>query len=80
MNATSALIAEYLGNGGLFNPEMMDHDKVRDMLIDLRDQMVELEAIREYLWPNQTGMPNRHRNALVAIQARERLLRRQIKT
>lgn len=27
-------ITNYLGNGGLFNPESMDHDKVRDLLID----------------------------------------------
>lgn len=29
-------VADYLGNGGLFNPEMMDHDKVRDLILDLR--------------------------------------------
>jgi hypothetical protein len=30
-------IKNYLEVGGLFNPEMMDHDKVRDLIIDLRD-------------------------------------------
>lgn len=30
-------IQSYLGNGGLFNPEMMEHDKVRDLLIDCRE-------------------------------------------
>lgn len=34
----------------------------------------ELSAIKEYLWPNQTGLPNEHRCALTAIKARERLL------
>ena len=29
-------INEYLASGGLFNPELMHHDKVRDLLIDLR--------------------------------------------
>jgi hypothetical protein len=29
-------INEYLCTGGLFNPELMNHDKVRDLLIDLR--------------------------------------------
>jgi hypothetical protein len=33
-------IQNYLGNGGLFNPEMMEHDKVRDLLIDIRDSLV----------------------------------------
>jgi hypothetical protein len=28
-------IQEYLGNGGLFNPELMDHEKVRDLLMDV---------------------------------------------
>lgn len=27
------LIRNYLGNGGLFNPELMEHEKVRDMLM-----------------------------------------------
>lgn len=27
-------IDDYLANGGLFNPEMMEHDKVRDLLME----------------------------------------------
>lgn len=34
--ALSSRITEYLIAGGLFNPEMMEHDKVRDLLIDCR--------------------------------------------
>jgi fermentation-respiration switch protein FrsA (DUF1100 family) len=30
-------ITEYLSNGGLFNPELMQHDKVGALLIDCRD-------------------------------------------
>lgn len=30
-------IQEYLEVGGLFNPELMEHDKVRDLIIDCRD-------------------------------------------
>lgn len=30
-------IQNYLGNGGLFNPEMMEHEKVRDLIMDCRD-------------------------------------------
>lgn len=32
-------VKNYLEVGGLFNPEMMDHDKVRDLIIDLRDYL-----------------------------------------
>lgn len=30
-------IGSYLGNGGLFNPECMEHEKVRDLLMDCRE-------------------------------------------
>lgn len=36
------LITEYLGNGGFFNPEMMDHDKVRNLLFDCRETLYAL--------------------------------------
>lgn len=29
-------LKNYLESGGLFNPEMMEHDKVRSLLIDCR--------------------------------------------
>jgi hypothetical protein len=32
-------IQSYFGNSGLFNPEMMEHDKVRQLLMDIRDQI-----------------------------------------
>lgn len=31
-----ARITEYLGSGGFFNPEAMEHDKVRELLMDCR--------------------------------------------
>lgn len=37
-------ITEYLSMGGLLNPESMDHDKVRDLLVDCRIRLRELEA------------------------------------
>lgn len=40
-----ARITEYLGNGGLFNPELMDHNAVRDLVIGCRD---EIERLREF--------------------------------
>lgn len=32
-------ITEYLSLGGLFNPELMEHEKVRDLLIDCRKHL-----------------------------------------
>jgi hypothetical protein len=40
--------------------------------------VAELDRIKNYLWPDQTGLPNRHRDALLAIERREQLLKRQI--
>lgn len=34
-------ITQYLGAGGLFNPEIMDHDKVRKLLIDCRKELTD---------------------------------------
>lgn len=35
-------ITDYLASGGLFNPEFMEHDKVRDLLIDCRKEIQRL--------------------------------------
>lgn len=45
-------ITEYLSAGGLFNPELMEHDKVRDMVIQCRD---EIESLRSQLAKLQGG-------------------------
>jgi len=37
-------ITDYLSAGGLFNPELMDHQKVRDLLIDARDALAGKKA------------------------------------
>ena len=37
-------INEYLYTGGLFNPELADHDKVRMLILDCRDYIEQLEA------------------------------------
>jgi hypothetical protein len=34
-------ITEYLSKGGLFNPELMDHNPVRDLLIKCREVLNE---------------------------------------
>lgn len=35
----AARITNYLANGGFWNPEMMEHDKVRELLMDCRDHL-----------------------------------------
>jgi hypothetical protein len=35
-------IDEYLSVGGLFNPEAMEHDKVRDLIIECRAEIEHL--------------------------------------
>ena len=36
-------INEYLSNGGFFNPELMDHQKVSDLLLRCRNEMNTLQ-------------------------------------
>lgn len=36
-------IKNYLSNGGLFNPELMEHDKVRDLILDCQNEILALE-------------------------------------
>lgn len=40
-------ITAYLAGGGLFNPELANHDAVRDLIIDCRD---EIKRLAEYEW------------------------------
>ncbi len=44
-NNVLELVDEYLRHGGLFNPELMNHERVRDMVIRLRDEVVSLRAL-----------------------------------
>lgn len=40
-------ITAYLAGGGLFNPELANHDAVRDLLIDARDALIAAEHISQ---------------------------------
>lgn len=40
-------ITDYLSCGGLFNPELMEHEKVRDLLLDCREELMELQRARD---------------------------------
>ena len=61
----------YLGNGGLFNPEYMEHEKVRDMVMDMRDRITaalvlieqgerDNHEMRTMLYVANTGMRGYH--------------------
>jgi len=39
MGSASERITQYLSVGGLFNPDLMEHGKVRDLLIDCRTEL-----------------------------------------
>jgi hypothetical protein len=47
MTDLAARIAAYLSGGGLFNPELANHDAVRDLIIDCRARIEELEKERD---------------------------------
>ena len=40
-------INDYLSCGGLFNPELMEHEKVRALLLDCREEIMELQLARD---------------------------------
>lgn len=54
---TGRAISGYLQAGGLFNPEMMKHDKVRDLLMRCRD---ELATLREQLAESRSALLQHH--------------------
>ena len=45
MNSPAERITEYLSLGGLFNPEMMNHNAVSALLIDCRAELSRLSAL-----------------------------------
>jgi chromosome segregation ATPase len=36
-------VRDYLSSGGLFNPELMDHQRTRDLIIECRDEIEQLQ-------------------------------------
>ena len=46
-NPVTEKIKEYLMAGGLFNPEYMEHEKVRDLLVEAA---AEIKRLEEYEW------------------------------
>ncbi len=52
----SERITEYLCAGGLFNPELMEHEKVRDLLMDCRDAL-QPKPTGEWTAEMQGGIP-----------------------
>jgi hypothetical protein len=58
MTDLAARITAYLSGGGLFNPELANHDAVRDLLIDCRARIEELEkALEPFADPRNKPWP-----------------------
>lgn len=49
MNKVIEEIDNYLQMGGMFNPEEMEHHKVRDLLLKCRDELAEYQKVSERL-------------------------------
>jgi hypothetical protein len=49
MSDVAKRLTEYLTVGGFFNPELMEHDKVRDLLIDCRTEIEHLREERRWI-------------------------------
>ena len=49
MNRIVERINDYLTNGGLFNPELMDHEKVRNLLLDSRSEIQRIQKDKDEL-------------------------------
>ena len=49
MSDECSRITGYLMGGGLFNPEMMEHGEVRDLLLDCRTRIKQQEADIKFL-------------------------------
>ena len=68
-------VQNYLQSGGLFNPEFMEHTKVRDLIIELNTNLSEAIEIIEMVEDNRK-MPHQHddyytRLCCLSEQARE---------
>lgn len=70
--------AEEMGGRVLTMEESYTAEEVCRQRVAAELDVRELRDVKEYLWPNQTGLPNEHRSALIAIQAREKLLHKRI--
>ena len=45
----SSMVNEYLQAGGLFNPDLMNHEQVRDMIIELNTKLnISMKIINTY--------------------------------
>lgn len=64
----AARITEYLSLGGLFNPEMANHDAVRDLLIDCRAALSSPEQGSEAVSvPPEAGRRSKAENLLLGL-------------
>lgn len=68
-------ITEYLSGGGLFNPELANHDAVRDLLIASRQRVAELEAqfagLQDDMCNKVMAMTDDQINAALRLEGRD---------
>lgn len=57
-------ITDYLSNGGQFNPECMQHDKVRDLLIDVQTFLQSDEYLLLEYMPEDVHTTFQYQNAV----------------
>lgn len=63
---------------GVIAKALAKRDSIRDELAKVKEERdnhrAKLDELGEYLWPDQTGLPNIHRCPAVAVKQREKLL------
>jgi len=59
-----ARITNYMASGGLFNPESMQHDSVRDLLMDVRDHLM-----GPYVQASRAALDTRDETVLLIMEA-----------
>lgn len=57
MKNVSNKIKEYLVNGGLFNPELMDHQAVSDMVVECQDEITHLRLALSFFLARDAEKP-----------------------
>jgi hypothetical protein len=70
------LIQSYTDHGGLTNPEMMDHEKVRNMVMICRDEIISLRETLTNLYDGRViALPKNPHHAKVMLLIAENYLK-----
>lgn len=61
-------IKNYLGSGGLFNPELMEHEKVRDLIMDCRDEIQKRDTEIDKLKNENKELKKSNTDSVIALR------------